>query len=77
MIIVPWWTGCYVFPLTSCAPTQAGSSGVKLLEREVNILKRVNHKHIIHLEEVFETPEVWFEKSTPCGRLKNIIAVFC
>lgn len=44
--------------LTPCVPTQAGSSGVKLLEREVNILKQVNHKHIIHLEEVFETPEV-------------------
>lgn len=37
---------------------QAGSSGVKLLEREVSILKRVNHAHIIHLEEVFETPKV-------------------
>ncbi|XP_071502191.1 serine/threonine-protein kinase 33-like [Diadema antillarum] len=36
---------------------KAGSSAVKLLEREVAILKRVNHKHIIHLEEVFETPK--------------------
>ncbi|XP_078000157.1 serine/threonine-protein kinase 33-like isoform X1 [Glandiceps talaboti] len=34
---------------------KAGSSAVKLLEREVAILKRVNHKHIIHLEEIFET----------------------
>jgi serine/threonine protein kinase len=37
---------------------QAGSSGVKLLVREVSILKRVNHAHIIHLEEVFETQKV-------------------
>ncbi|MEE6498680.1 hypothetical protein FKM82_003204 [Ascaphus truei] len=37
---------------------KAGSSAVKLLEREVTILKRVNHEHIIHLEEVFETPKV-------------------
>jgi len=34
---------------------KAGSSAVKLLEREVSILKRVNHDHIIHLEQVFET----------------------
>ena len=37
---------------------QAGSSAVKLLEREVSILKRVNHHHIIHLEQVFETSKV-------------------
>ncbi|KAM9461680.1 serine/threonine-protein kinase 33 isoform 2-T2 [Clarias gariepinus] len=36
---------------------KAGSSGVKQLEREVNILKQVKHKNIIHLEEVLETPE--------------------
>lgn len=41
---------------------KAGSSAVKLLEREVNILKRVNHEHIIHLEEVFESPKVSFYK---------------
>ncbi|XP_002739098.1 serine/threonine-protein kinase 33-like [Saccoglossus kowalevskii] len=34
---------------------KAGSSAIKLLEREVTILKRVNHIHIIHLEEIFET----------------------
>lgn len=37
---------------------KAGSSAVKLLEREVTILKSVKHKHIIHLEQVFETPKV-------------------
>ncbi|XP_071830684.1 serine/threonine-protein kinase 33-like [Apostichopus japonicus] len=34
---------------------KAGSSAVVLLEREVAILKKVNHPNIIHLEEVFET----------------------
>lgn len=38
--------------------TQAGTSGVKHLEREVSIMKQVKHEHIIHLEEVFETPKV-------------------
>ena len=36
---------------------QAGSSKIKLLEREVSILKRVHHDHIIRLKEVFETPQ--------------------
>nr|KAF6325794.1 serine/threonine kinase 33 [Myotis myotis] len=40
------------------AAIQAGSSAVKLLEQEVNILKSVKHEHIIHLEQVFETPKV-------------------
>lgn len=34
---------------------KAGSSALKLLEREVSILKRVHHEHIIRLKEVFET----------------------
>lgn len=33
---------------------------MKLLEQEVNILKSVKHEHIIHLEQVFETPKVMF-----------------
>jgi serine/threonine protein kinase len=37
---------------------QAGSSAMELLEREVLILKRVDHAHIIRLEEVFETSKV-------------------
>ncbi|XP_022112093.1 serine/threonine-protein kinase 33-like [Acanthaster planci] len=36
---------------------KAGSSAVKLLEREVAILKKVRHKHIIHLEAVYETSQ--------------------
>ncbi|XP_060118725.1 serine/threonine-protein kinase 33 [Heteronotia binoei] len=54
---------------------KAGSSAVKLLEREVNILKRVNHEHIIHLEEVFETPKRMYLVMELCedGELKEIL----
>lgn len=37
---------------------QAGGSGIKLLEREVAILKKVSHPNIIQLNEVFETAKV-------------------
>lgn len=37
---------------------QAGGPVIKLLEREVGILKRVQHEHIISLNEVFETAKV-------------------
>ncbi|XP_026523937.1 serine/threonine-protein kinase 33 [Notechis scutatus] len=54
---------------------KAGSSAVKLLEREVSILKRVNHEHIIHLEEVFETPKRVYLIMELCedGELKEIL----
>ncbi|XP_062327977.1 serine/threonine-protein kinase 33 [Osmerus eperlanus] len=54
---------------------KAGSSGVKLLEREVSILKRVNHAHIIHLEEVFETPKRMYLVMELCegGELKELL----
>ncbi|NXA34387.1 STK33 kinase, partial [Eudromia elegans] len=54
---------------------KAGSSAMKLLEREVNILKRVNHEHIIHLEEVYETPKRMYLVMELCedGELKNIL----
>ncbi|KAL7866343.1 hypothetical protein AOLI_G00141570 [Acnodon oligacanthus] len=54
---------------------KAGRSGVKLLEREVNILKRVNHAHIIHLEEVFETPKKMYLVIELCegGELKRLL----
>ena len=38
--------------------TQAGSSGILLLDSEIAILKRVTHPHIIELIEVFETSKV-------------------
>ncbi|XP_031565522.1 serine/threonine-protein kinase 33-like [Actinia tenebrosa] len=34
---------------------KAGSSAVKLLEREVMILKKIEHEHLVHLEEIYET----------------------
>ena len=37
---------------------QAGTSAMKLLEREVDILKKVRHDHIIGLREVLESPKV-------------------
>ncbi|MBN3322457.1 STK33 kinase, partial [Atractosteus spatula] len=54
---------------------KAGSSAVKMLEREVTILKRVNHEHIIHLEEVFETPKRMYLVTELCegGELKEIL----
>ncbi|KAJ7994964.1 hypothetical protein DPEC_G00254990 [Dallia pectoralis] len=54
---------------------KAGSSGVKLLEREVGILKRVNHAHIIHLEEVFETQKRMYLVTELCegGELKELL----
>ncbi|XP_058161772.1 serine/threonine-protein kinase 33 isoform X2 [Dasypus novemcinctus] len=54
---------------------KAGSSAVKLLEREVSILKSVNHEHIIHLEQVFETPKQMYLVMELCedGELKEIL----
>ncbi|KAG8438460.1 hypothetical protein GDO86_008949 [Hymenochirus boettgeri] len=54
---------------------KAGSSAVKLLEREVSILKTVNHEHIIYLEEVFETPKRMYLVMEMCegGELKDIL----
>ncbi|XP_039604343.1 serine/threonine-protein kinase 33 [Polypterus senegalus] len=54
---------------------KAGSSAVWLLEREVGILKRVHHEHIIHLEEVFETPKRMYLVTELCdgGELKEIL----
>ena len=37
---------------------QAGSSGARMLEFEIAILKRVSHDFIVNLKEVFETPKV-------------------
>ena len=45
---------------------QAGTPAIKLLEREVAILKRVQHDHIITLKEVFETPKVSKNNDLKC-----------
>ncbi|XP_069891351.1 serine/threonine-protein kinase 33 isoform X4 [Dipodomys merriami] len=54
---------------------KAGSSAVKLLEREVNILKSVKHEHIIHLEKIFESPKKMYLVMELCedGELKAIL----
>ncbi|XP_029812833.1 serine/threonine-protein kinase 33 isoform X2 [Suricata suricatta] len=54
---------------------KAGSSALKLLEREVNILKSVKHEHIIHLEQVIETPKKMYLVMELCedGELKEIL----
>ncbi|NP_001038554.2 serine/threonine-protein kinase 33 [Danio rerio] len=54
---------------------KAGTSGVKHLEREVSIMKQVKHEHIIHLEEVFETPKRMYLVTELCegGDLKDLL----
>ncbi|XP_056605475.1 serine/threonine-protein kinase 33 isoform X2 [Triplophysa dalaica] len=54
---------------------KAGTSGVKHLEREVSILKQVKHEHIIHLQEVFETPKRMYLVTELCegGDLKHLL----
>lgn len=37
---------------------QPGSVSIQLLEREVEVLKRVNHPSIIQVEAVYETGKV-------------------
>ena len=56
--------------------TQAGTPGIKLLEREVAILKRVHHDHIITLKEVFETSKVGVV-TVLCVRVQVINLLFC
>ena len=34
---------------------------MELIDREVEVLQSLRHPHIIHLEEVLETPKVRFE----------------
>ena len=47
---------------------KAGTEAVKLLEREVAIMKKVDHMHIIHLEEVFETATKMFLVMELCAK---------
>ncbi|KAM9223383.1 LOW QUALITY PROTEIN: serine/threonine-protein kinase 33 [Leptosomus discolor] len=55
---------------------KGGSSAMKLLEQEVSILKIVNHDHIVHLEEKFETPKQMYLVMELCedGELKKILS---
>lgn len=52
-----------------------GATGHKMLEREVAILKRVQHPHIVALEEVFETSENTYLFMELCdkGELKSLV----
>lgn len=54
---------------------RAGSAHVKLLEHEVKIMKKVNHRNIIHLEEVFESGDKMFLVMELCstGGLDEIL----
>lgn len=47
-------TGC-VWAIKAVNKEKAGTSAVKLLEREVLIMKKIDHEHLIHLEEIYET----------------------
>nr|CAB3266652.1 serine/threonine-protein kinase 33-like [Phallusia mammillata] len=55
---------------------KAGSSAITLLEREVSILKRVKHEHIIHLEEVLETARKMYLVMELCelGEMRTLLA---
>ncbi|KAJ8314862.1 hypothetical protein KUTeg_007012 [Tegillarca granosa] len=52
---------------------KAGGQGIKLLEREVTILKRVQHENIIALNEVYESPKRMYLMMEYCegGELKD------
>ncbi|XP_067915809.1 serine/threonine-protein kinase 33-like isoform X2 [Heterodontus francisci] len=54
---------------------KAGSYAIKMLEREIAILKMVNHEHIIKLEEVYETTKKVYLVIEFCelGELKRIL----
>lgn len=54
---------------------KAGSYAVKLLEREVNIMKMIDHEHVICLSEVYETPTKMYLVMELCdqGELCNLL----
>nr|XP_020465797.1 serine/threonine-protein kinase 33 isoform X1 [Monopterus albus] len=57
-----------------CRPA-AGSSEVKMLSREIRILKRVDHANIIHLKEVYKTAKMVYLVTELCigGELKQLL----
>merc|ERR1712002_1356705 len=54
---------------------KAGKKTIFMLEREVNILKKVNHPHIIVLNEVIESPKKMYLIMELCqlGELKMLL----
>ncbi|XP_026233477.1 serine/threonine-protein kinase 33 isoform X2 [Anabas testudineus] len=57
-----------------CRPA-AGSSKVKMLGHEINILKQVNHDCIIHLKEVYDTAKMIYLVTELCagGELNQLL----
>ncbi|XP_049419297.1 serine/threonine-protein kinase 33 isoform X2 [Epinephelus fuscoguttatus] len=57
-----------------CRPA-AGSQRSKMLEQELNILKEVNHAHIIHLQEVYHTAKMTYLVTELCsgGDLRQLL----
>ncbi|XP_045889416.1 serine/threonine-protein kinase 33 isoform X2 [Micropterus dolomieu] len=57
-----------------CRPA-AGSWKVKMLGHEINILKQVNHAHIIQLQEVYDTARTTYLVTELCvgGELKQLL----
>ncbi|KAI3377933.1 hypothetical protein L3Q82_009062 [Scortum barcoo] len=57
-----------------CRPA-AGSSKVKMLDHEINILRQVNHANIIHLQEVYVTAKMTYLVTELCvgGELKQLL----
>uniref|UniRef100_A0A8C9YX10 Serine/threonine kinase 33 n=1 Tax=Sander lucioperca TaxID=283035 RepID=A0A8C9YX10_SANLU len=57
-----------------CRPA-AGSSKAEMLELEINILKQVNHAHIIRLQEVYHTTKMTYLVTELCvgGELKHLL----
>ncbi|XP_054473820.1 serine/threonine-protein kinase 33 isoform X2 [Anoplopoma fimbria] len=57
-----------------CRPA-AGSWKAKMLGHEINILKQVNHAHIIHLHEVYHTAKMTYLVTELCvgGELKQLL----
>ncbi|KAK9542804.1 hypothetical protein VZT92_000635 [Zoarces viviparus] len=53
----------------------AGSSKAKMLGHEINILKQMNHAHIIHLQEVYHTAKMTYLVVDLCvgGDLKQLL----
>ncbi|XP_034385449.1 serine/threonine-protein kinase 33 isoform X2 [Cyclopterus lumpus] len=54
---------------------EAGSSKVEMMGHEINILKQVNHAHIIHLQEVYHTATMTYLVTELCvgGELKQLL----
>lgn len=55
---------------------KAGSTGIRQMEKEVSILKTVNHPHIVQIKQVYETPKQTFMIMEICdgGELHDILA---